>query len=573
MAETSNVEQKVEEVKKDQHIEKIKIWQEPSSELMGKLFPNLVNEGKIGVRHKALTITDYGRDLLRTLGDEVGEKLSYTEQSLFGMESAQLGLMSCLKSLVESNSDETIELSVVDVMNRWVREIQGKDENEIKKIDVKQIDAAVKKMVEKVKRGLYNEDGTITPDTRVIYLEEGRKAWPARRAELEANEAQKIASNNLLQRGEMADSLSVETQQNKMAMDQQLAGKVVESPAITVMQETKLEQPKKMWEHMLVGEAEVDQAINEGKRIVFSGGACNVIDAEGNLVRNTKRDRINAELDKRKIVFFDPQIATNTHGREYDFDKDGMSERKASVASQDDLFLIDPDTFGGVTHLEVFRDARNQGAKQVVWIDGANNDRSVAFAPKGLDNPSAVERHVKEVKKNADSMRKNFINMVREDGMEKTPNNQKGNVTIIFDEEGKSGQESFDQINKEGMHAVAIGSDKMNCAAILEAYAKAMTGEPVAIYFKGNRDAKGKPVMDMPELTPENTQQFLEAYIREGNEMRKVLKEKLLDKPATKIVANEEDALKGILENYNLQVEGNNFEPQDIRKSVAEAVG
>jgi len=41
---------------------------------------------------------------------------------------------------------------------------------------------------------------------------------------------------------------------------------------------------------------------------VFSGGACNILDGEGKLLRNGERDPINDWLTEKNIVFFDPQI-------------------------------------------------------------------------------------------------------------------------------------------------------------------------------------------------------------------------------------------------------------------------
>ena len=50
---------------------------------------------------------------------------------------------------------------------------------------------------------------------------------------------------------------------------------------------------------------------------VFSGGACNIRDDQGRLLRNQERDAINDWLTEQGIKFFDPQIHPDTHGEEY----------------------------------------------------------------------------------------------------------------------------------------------------------------------------------------------------------------------------------------------------------------
>jgi hypothetical protein len=111
---------------------------------------------------------------------------------------------------------------------------------------------------------------------------------------------------------------------------------------------------------------------------VFSGGACNAIDAVGDKVRNVGRDALNDWLNEQGILFFDPQIHEDTHGRGYDYDIDGPAEQQARQVAKVTLYEVTPDTLGGVTCLEVLRDVLSD--KQVVlWFSGP----SEAFDAKG----------------------------------------------------------------------------------------------------------------------------------------------------------------------------------------------
>ena len=114
------------------------------------------------------------------------------------------------------------------------------------------------------------------------------------------------------------------------------------------------------------------------KTAVFSGGACNAIDAVGNKVRNVGRDGLNDWLNELGIPFFDPQIHEDTHGRGYDYDIDGPAEQKARKLAKVTLYEVAPDTLGGVTCLEVLRDVLS-GKKVVLWFSGPDS----AFDAKG----------------------------------------------------------------------------------------------------------------------------------------------------------------------------------------------
>lgn len=54
---------------------------------------------------------------------------------------------------------------------------------------------------------------------------------------------------------------------------------------------------------MLVGIEELQAALDEGEDIIFSGGACNYIDENGEKQRSTARDGINSFLNRMKILF------------------------------------------------------------------------------------------------------------------------------------------------------------------------------------------------------------------------------------------------------------------------------
>jgi hypothetical protein len=95
----------------------------------------------------------------------------------------------------------------------------------------------VDKIRSQIANGLYEKNGYKTPETRARFLERERKKWPERRAELERKEEEKIRREKLGIAEDVKEA--VETKPDRL-------GKIV-----------------------LVGEAEVVEAVSEGKKIVL----------------------------------------------------------------------------------------------------------------------------------------------------------------------------------------------------------------------------------------------------------------------------------------------------------------
>lgn len=172
------------------------------------------------------------------------------------------------------------------------------------------------------------------------------------------------------------------------------------------------------WTSLLMG------AIAASNTTVFSGGACNAINAEGQKTRGTGRDSLNDWLNERAIPFFDPQIHEDTHGRGYNYDEDGPAEQAARAAAQVTLYEISGDTLGGVTHLEALADAL-KGKTVIIWFNSSLDAKGKPlFEPlidmSTVDGLAAV--HLAQYKSGGDGLRKNLVAFVG-----KLPN-----VTIVY---------------------------------------------------------------------------------------------------------------------------------------------
>jgi hypothetical protein len=158
---------------------------------------------------------------------------------------------------------------------------------------------------------------------------------------------------------------------------------------------------------------------------VFSGGACNILNEEANLLRNTERDAINDWLLERRILFFDPQIHPDTHGVEYQFEKHARLEVAARAAATVDLYEISPCTFGGITSLEIAADHFCWKEPMVIYysdgdpaqdrIPDHDNHGFPIFQPYGIHKSTLCNQaHYREMLKNANNMRKYLVHFARE---------------------------------------------------------------------------------------------------------------------------------------------------------------
>lgn len=250
---------------------------------------------------------------------------------------------------------------------------------------------------------------------------------------------------------------------------------------------------------------------------VFSGGACNILDAEGKLLRNSERDVINDWLSTQKTIFFDPQIHPDTHGVEYEFEIHSKLEIAARKAAYLNLYEISPRTFGGICSLEIAADHFRWNEPMVIYYsDGyTGEDRVPAhskyghplFVPYGIHkNEKANQAHYREMQKNANNMRKYLLHFARE--ME--------SLTVAFADTHKSDE-------------FVITPGRMHAADIFEAVVKAASGKRVFVHFPPDitkRDAAGNPMFVCPKNPPQKElDALLDQYVDEGNELRKRIAE------------------------------------------------
>lgn len=245
---------------------------------------------------------------------------------------------------------------------------------------------------------------------------------------------------------------------------------------------------------------------------VFSGGACNILDAHGNLLRNKERDAINDWLSEQDVFFYDPQIHPETHGVEYNYEEHSKLEIAAREAASINLYEVSPRTFGGVTSLEIALDHLRWHEPMVIYYsDGDETEDRIPdhdergypkFCPYGLNKDEAANlAHLREMRKNANHMRRYLLRFSLS-----VPE-----LVIVF---GSRARKTDIQITPDQMHA----------ADIFEALVRAASGEKVVVFFPEKQtpmDEKGNPLFKSPENPKEMRQKILlDQYIQEGNLLR-----------------------------------------------------
>lgn len=124
------------------------------------------------------------------------------------------------------------------------------------------------------------------------------------------------------------------------------------------------------------------------KPLLFTGGACN-IQTENGAERNHGRDELAKWLDKKEWSYFDPQIHTLTHGREYIWGIDGPQEKRAREIAKLRIYEITQTTIASMTMLEIMDDARLHRTS-IVWF----NSGGVRFSPIGLGDKDELLTNV-----------------------------------------------------------------------------------------------------------------------------------------------------------------------------------
>jgi len=283
------------------------------------------------------------------------------------------------------------------------------------------------------------------------------------------------------------------------------------------------------------------QSLDEiGKVQVFSGGASNIVDAEGKLVRNVERDEINNWLTKQGLHFYDPQIHPSTHGREYDYEVDHKLEVACRRESLINIYEMSPRTFGGVTSMEIAIDEFRFEQPTIIFFSDGKQNRDVIpvhskegyplFEPYGIGkNEAATRTHYKEMIKNANRMRKYLMLFAVELQA----------LSVTFGKEAYEGD-------------VVITPHRMHAAEIFEALVKAASGERVMVNFTGGEaavDKHGNPIYIAPENPrPIQMISLLDQYVDDGNALRKAISELVKINVFSRVVYTQRAAVNALID-------------------------
>lgn len=274
------------------------------------------------------------------------------------------------------------------------------------------------------------------------------------------------------------------------------------------------------------------------KVLVFSGGACNIRDGEGRLLRNQERDDINDWLTRNGILFFDPQIHPDTHGESYDFEKHQPMEVAARRHAKINLFEMSPLTFGAATALEIAVDEFRHQDPTVIFFSDGNHSQDVIpihsadgyplFAPKGIrKNEVAREHHYNEYVKSGDRLRKYLMRFAEDLNA----------LTVTFGEQAFQGD-------------TVITATRLHAADLFRAVVKAASGERTIVNFIGGeaaRDEKGYPKFLAPKNPrPAEMQAALDAYVDEGNELRRAIAELVRINVFSRVVYTQRSAIDSL---------------------------
>jgi hypothetical protein len=271
---------------------------------------------------------------------------------------------------------------------------------------------------------------------------------------------------------------------------------------------------------------------------VFSGGACNIRDQQGALLRNVERDQINEWLTQQGVIFYDPQVHPDTHGCEYDYEIHSQLEIAARAAAAVKLYEVSPRTFGGVTAMEIAVSQVRRDRPTLIFFSDGNNQTDIIpehskegfplFLPYGIkDSDDARKAHYQEFIKNANRMRRYLIRFAQE----------LNGLTVTF------GDEVFDG-------DVVIMPTRMHAADIFRALVNAASGKRVVVNFTGgekSRDAHGNPVF----MTPARPRKvfmdaLLDQYTDEGDELRRAICQLVTINVMTRVVYTQRDAIASL---------------------------
>lgn len=288
------------------------------------------------------------------------------------------------------------------------------------------------------------------------------------------------------------------------------------------------------------------QAMGDAYRTqVFSGGACNILDSDGKLLRNTERDPINDWLTERNLVLFDPQIHPDTHDVEYDYFIHHQLEIAAREAAKINLYEVSPLTFGGITSFEIASDHFRWEEPMVIYYSDGNPDTDAIpahspkghplFTPQGIDdNETAMRAHYREFVKNANNMRKYLMGFARE----------VDSLTVTFGDRAYEGD-------------VLVSPDRMHAVDMFTAIVNSASGKRVIVTFTGGkeaRDARGNPIFVVPENPPEvEMRALLDQYIDEGNALRRAIAELIDINVFVRVVYTQKSVIQALEEVFRIK--------------------
>lgn len=276
---------------------------------------------------------------------------------------------------------------------------------------------------------------------------------------------------------------------------------------------------------------------------VFSGGACNLIDGDGKLLRNRERDTINDWLTGQSVQFFDPQIHPDTHDCEYDYHQHNPLELAARRASKVRLYEVSPRSFGGITSFEIAIDHFQWKSPMVIYYSDGDPENDIIpaysdkghplFVPQAIDSsPAAMDAHYREFTKNANNMRKYIMGLAR----------VMNTLTVAF-----SDQPAADDI--------IITTERMHAADLFRAIVRAASNQRVYVTFTGihddpnHRDQLGNPRFVAPENPPKvEMQALLDQYVDEGNELRRAIAELVNINVFVRVVYTQKSAILALEE-------------------------
>ncbi len=271
---------------------------------------------------------------------------------------------------------------------------------------------------------------------------------------------------------------------------------------------------------------------------VFSGGSCNIRDAEGSLLRNKERDDINDWLTEKNIRFYDPQIHPDTHGREYQFEIDHILEMEARKQSLVSLYEISPRTFGAAASLEIAMDEIIEDHAIIIFFSDGKDGIDIIpdhskegfplFVPDGIQkSETAKNAHYNEMVKNANRMRKYLMRFAKD----------LGTLTVTFSSKG-------------AVADIEVTPYRMHAADIFEAVEKAASGHRVIVNFAGDsdsRDEKGNPVFLAPKNpAPVERDLLLDQYVDEGNALRKAISNLIKINVYMRVVYTQRDVINAL---------------------------